>query len=66
MRSPFMVHSGKNRGKKKYSEREREEEKKMEREKGGMFVVGNPLKRGNTSVRTHIHTYIYTHTGAKT
>lgn len=29
---------------------------------GGMFVVGNPLKRGNTST----HTCIYTHAGAKT
>lgn len=31
-----------------------------------MFVVGNPLERGNTRVHAHIHTPIYTHTGAKT
>lgn len=27
-----------------------------------MFVVGNPLERGNTRVHAHIHTPIYTHT----
>lgn len=31
-----------------------------------MFVVGNPLKRGNTSMYAHTHTSIYTHAGAKT
>lgn len=25
-----------------------------------MFVVGNPLERGNTSVHTHVHTYTHT------
>lgn len=27
-----------------------------------MFVVGNPLKRGNTRVHTHTHTHTYIHT----
>ena len=37
---------------------------------GGMFVVGNMLKRGNTSTHTHLHihtnTHIYTQTHAHT
>lgn len=34
----------------------RERKRKRWRE-GGMFVVGNPLKRGNTSVHTQSHTH---------
>lgn len=46
-------------------QQKRGREKDGKRE-GAMFVVGNPLERGNTRVHAHIHTPIYTHTGAKT
>lgn len=54
----FMVHSGWGGG---LVQQKRGREKDGKRE-GAMFVVGNPLERGNTRVHAHIHTPIYTHT----
>lgn len=50
----FTVHRGQ---KEKEVSKGRGEDGKRE---GAMFVVGNPLKRGNTSMYAHTHIYIHT------